>query len=222
MRAELVEIRQTTRRTAQAVLAKIHEPLRPANKRKPSVESQVEILKAALERLIGLIPDNTPAPAPPKRRLRAERSIKAVPRPIVEPVPVDDFLPLSRDPGQRDQEITGCKTLLLEIIRRAAYDWVLYRTSHRMLHRMLAEQAYTWIFVEAPPHPDWIERAAEGKELTSFASICEQLDLQPEVVRSYIRRLQPKNVMSVGRPAEYRRKEPPREVPASLPAHATT
>lgn len=223
MRVELVEIRQTNRRTAQAVLAKIHEPLRPANKRRPPLEKQLAILKGALERLARLLPDNAPpAPPPLKRRVRAERPVKRIARPIhVEPV-IDDFLPLPRDPGQRDQEITGCKTLLLEIIRRAAYDYVLYRTSHRMMHRVLAEQAYTWLFVEGPPHPDWLEREAEGKSLTSFASICEQLDLQPEIVRSYIRRLQPKNVMSVGRPAEYRRREGPREsLPQpALPAHA--
>jgi hypothetical protein len=105
------------------------------------------------------------------------------------------------------QEINGCKTLLLEVVRRAAYDWVLYRTSTRLVQRTLAEQAYVWLFVEAPGSPEWNEREQEGKHMMSFLSICESLDLDPETVRRHVRRLTPKNVMSVGRPAEYRRRD---------------
>lgn len=209
MNLQLAEIRQTARRTSQAVLAKIHEPLRPIRKRKPAVEIHLDILKEALEQLAHLVPGHLPEPEPlPRKQPRIARPVRHVQRRmVVEPVREDDFFSMPRDPGQREQEIMGCKTLLLEIVRRAAYDWVLYRTSRRMLHRVMADQAYTWIFVECPNHQDWNERNAEGKHLTSFTSICEHLDLQPDVVRSYIRRLQPKNVMSVGRPAEYRKRD---------------
>ena len=44
-----------------------------------------------------------------------------------------------------------------------------------------------------------------GKHLTGFIGICEALDLDPDTMRSHIRRLTAKNVRNVGRPAEYRR-----------------
>ena len=118
------------------------------------------------------------------------------------------------------QEINGCKVLLLEVVRRAAYDWVLYRTSRRMLHKKLAEDAYYWLFVEEPGHPNWTERAKVGKHITSFLTICNELDLDADTVRSYVRRLTIKNVMSVGRPAEYRRRSacPPGMEEEHMPA----
>jgi hypothetical protein len=113
-----------------------------------------------------------------------------------------------RDPALVQQEINGCKSLLLEIIRRAAYDWVLYRTSTRIVYKKLAEQAFHWLFNEKPGHPDWVERDESGKQISGFMAICSALDLDPEAVRVHVRRLTPKNVMSVGRPPEYRRREP--------------
>ena len=118
-----------------------------------------------------------------------------------------DNEPRSLDPALIEQEITGCKTLLLEVIRRAAYDWVLYRTSRRMLHKRMAEDAYTWLFEEQPGHANWIERDRVGKHITSFMAICSELDLDVPTVRRYVKKLTVKNVMSVGRPAEYRRRE---------------
>jgi len=118
-----------------------------------------------------------------------------------------DNEPRSLDPALIEQEITGCKTLLLEVIRRAAYDWVLYRTSRRMLHKRLAEDAHTWLFEEKAGHPNWEERNRVGKHITSFLAICNELDLDADTVRKYVRKLTVKNVMSVGRPAEYRRRE---------------
>lgn len=102
------------------------------------------------------------------------------------------------------RESEGCKALLLEIIRRAAYDWVLYRTSRRIPQRHFAEDAYIWLFQEDEQHPRWSERSREGKHLTSFVGICEVLDLDPDKVRGYIRKLTAKKVMSAGRPPDYR------------------
>jgi hypothetical protein len=105
------------------------------------------------------------------------------------------------------QEINGSKALLMEIIRRAAYDWVLYRSSDRLAMKQLAQQAYNWLFVEELGTVEWAERQREGKHITSFVSICESLELDPDTVRGHVRRLTAKHVMSVGRPAEYRRRD---------------
>lgn len=131
----------------------------------------------------------------------------------VAPVEVDKVSVLAlprreRDPALVQQEINGCKSLLLEVIRRAAYDWVLYRTSTRIVYRKLAEQAFHWLFNEKPGHPDWKEREESGKHITGFVAICNALELDPDAVRIHIKKLTPKNVMSVGRPPEYRRREP--------------
>jgi hypothetical protein len=115
--------------------------------------------------------------------------------------------PFVRDEAFIQQEINGAKTLLLEIIRRSAFDYVLYRTSRRLVYRALADQAYHWLFVEKQGTSEWAERQREGKFITGFEAICEALDLDPDAVRAHVRRLTPKHVTSVGRPAEYRRRD---------------
>jgi hypothetical protein len=132
---------------------------------------------------------------------------KTVTEVVSEIVEREVFAGRPTDPALIEQEINGCKTLLLEVIRRAAYDWVLYRTSRRLLHRRLAEDAYNWLFLEEPGHANWIEREKAGKSITAFLVICSELDLDADTVRKYVRKLTVKNVMSVGRPAEYRRRE---------------
>jgi hypothetical protein len=119
----------------------------------------------------------------------------------------DDEEPLVRDEALILQEINGSKTLLLEIVRRASYDWVLYRTSRRLAYKIMADQAYAWLFLERPGTKDWNTREREGKFITSFEAICEALDLDPDTVRNHVKKLTPRNVMSVGRPAEYRRRD---------------
>jgi hypothetical protein len=138
-----------------------------------------------------------------------EVEVETLPEAIVE-VEAESVLSLprrERDPALIQQEINGCKNLLLEIIRRAAYDWVLYRTSTRIIHRKLAEQAYTWLFKEEEGTSEWRERTDSGKQITGFMSICLSLDLDPGEVRTHVKRLTLKNVMSTGRPPEYRRRE---------------
>lgn len=114
-----------------------------------------------------------------------------------------------RDPAPAAEQGTLAKALLLEIILRAASDWVLYRAHHRMMYREYASSAFTWLFEEGPQHPHWRERTGSGKRLTSFISICEVLDFDPELVRQHIRNLTPQRIVSMGRPAEYRRKRAP-------------
>ena len=102
-----------------------------------------------------------------------------------------------------DSDIEGCRILLVEIIRRAAFDWVTYRSSTRLNKLALAEDAFTWLFVEAPGHPHWQER--EGLFLYSFLGICEVLDLDPEYLRSCIKKLTHQHIQRVGRPKTVRR-----------------
>lgn len=105
----------------------------------------------------------------------------------------------------RLREAEGAKSLLLEIVRRAAYDWVLYKDSVRPEQKALAEEAFSWLFLEEG-HPDFVLRKKERKEFTSFLSICDALDMDAHRVRSYICRLTPNRVVpgrqpSRGRPA---------------------
>lgn len=112
-----------------------------------------------------------------------------------------------RDEALIQQEINGSKTLLLEIIRRSVYDYILYRGSRRLNFKLLADQAYQWLFVECEGSKDWLQRARDGKDITSFAAICDALDLDIEAVRRHAKQLTPKSICSIGRPAEYRRRD---------------
>lgn len=137
-------------------------------------------------------------PSPPRARplldKLAQRKARATHTERVAPG-VDEF-------GDRLREAQGARALLLEIFRRAAYDWVLYRTSSRLDQKQLAEDAYTWIFVEDAGHPHRRMRRENHKSLTSFMSICENLDQDPEQLRRHVRNLTPNKVMSSGRPPE--------------------
>ncbi len=113
---------------------------------------------------------------------------------------VKDEEPLCNDP----QEASRCRALLLEIVRRAAHDWILYRTSTRLPMKQIAEEAFTWLFEEEPGHPWWSMRQKSGCMLTSLLNICEQLELDPEYVRERIRKLTVQQIMLAGRPAERR------------------
>ncbi|WP_394831822.1 hypothetical protein LVJ94_35430 [Pendulispora rubella] len=123
-------------------------------------------------------------------------------RPKPKQLAEEPELPITGHPS----DIAGCRTLLLEVVRRAAYDWVLYRDSSHPAKKALAEDAYEWLFEidEDSPGSGGDEEDAEG--ITSFLSICDTLDIAPEVLRARIRVLTRRNVVSIGRPAEYRRR----------------
>jgi len=112
--------------------------------------------------------------------------------------------------NDRVLEGVNCRVLLLEIVRRAAYDWVLYRNSRRLENRKLAHEAYTWLFVEAPGHPHWQQRKTDGYEAFSFISICETLGLDLEEVRARLRTITARDIQTLGRPPTRRRLPPPR------------
>jgi len=106
-------------------------------------------------------------------------------------------------------EAIACRVLLSEIVRRAAFDWVLYRNSRRLDNRELANDAYAWLFLEEPGHPGWVEKEKSGYILFSFVNICEVLDLDVDEVRKHLRKLTPRDIQTIGRPPT-RRKGTPR------------
>jgi len=111
------------------------------------------------------------------------------------------------EPLDAAYEAEHARALLLELIRRAAHDWVLYRSSSRLEQLELANNAYTWLFEEKPGHPWWIQREQEGMQLTSFLCACEQLDLDPDYVREKVKLFTPRAIKMAGRPAERRKKQ---------------
>lgn len=117
--------------------------------------------------------------------------------------------PSEWDPEPVDAIIAAeqVRTLLTDVIRRAAHDWVLYRTSSRMDQRELAYDARVWLFEEDEKHPWARIRKREGRELTSFLSICEIIDVDPDFAREQIRKLTVRDVKMAGRPAERRHRQ---------------
>lgn len=102
-------------------------------------------------------------------------------------------------------ESSACRALLLEVIRRASYDWVLYRTSSKLPNRLLAESAHHWLFVEEPISATGELRQRNGKSLTGFVNICDLLEIDPEKVRAKVRTMTERDIMGAGRPAERRK-----------------
>lgn len=116
-------------------------------------------------------------------------------------------------------ESSRCKALLLEVLRRAAHDWVLYRSHSKLANREIAQDAFEWLFEEDEDHASGKERISAVFNLddaevsgvrciTSFLSICEILELDPETVRTRVRQMDIQTIISAGRPAETRRVKP--------------
>lgn len=185
----------------------------------PSAE--VRLFEEALEELKTLY-----HPLPPRpKRARRPVDLTKVPKPrLVKKAPrleEDDLdAPSAWDP-EPIYEASRCQAFLMEIIRRAAHDWVLYRQSRKVELKALAEQAYTWLFEEEPGHPAWKDReralfridddetgqpAIEvgTRRLTSFLSICEACGLDPETVRERARGMTVEQVTRTGRRIERR------------------
>jgi len=101
------------------------------------------------------------------------------------------------------QDIEGCRILLVEIVRRAAFDWVTYRDSTRIDRKIIAKDAFNWIFKEGPGHPNWSEQ--KMFPLFSFLGICDVLGLDHDYVRACIRKLTYQRIQSSGRPKTLRR-----------------
>lgn len=124
---------------------------------------------------------------------------------VEAPLPEEDVHRLCREleddtAAQNTQDAAGAQALLIEVVKRAAFDWVLYRGSSRLEQKKIAEDAYVWLFQEEEDHPHWAVRVAEGKVVTSFLSICDVFDISPDVLRRKIRTLDPQRVLISGRP----------------------
>jgi len=177
-------------------------------------------------RLEHCIPDSGVGSSDPIRKFEGNNDAKCSPR---RPK-------YSEDPGLTDSawdpdpgglracdltvfEIDGCKLLLLEILRRAAHDWVLYRSSTRLAQKQIADEAYGWLFREEPGTRQWKERQKNKKHMTSFFSVCDVLSLDPAVVRRYVKELTVKEILSTGRPPTCRKrkeKRPAKVLPAPI------
>lgn len=112
-----------------------------------------------------------------------------------DPAPIDEQLEASR-----------CRAFLLEIVRRAIHDWVLYRQHSKLELKEVAADAFTWLFEEEPGHPWWQLRIREKRTFTALISICDVLDLDVETVRGRARSMDVRTILAAGRPPEVRRR----------------
>lgn len=181
---------------------------------------EVTAFEDALSLLYSLYRPPAP-PRPPVKRQRKPRPIKKPPRRAQERFDEEDLdAPSAWDPEPL-YEASRCQAFLMEIIQRAAHDWVLYRQHHKLELKQLAEQAYIWLFEEEPGHPAWRTREKAlfkvrdddgqtvvevgSRKLTSFLSICEACGLDPEAVRERAREMTVESIMKTGRHLERRR-----------------
>lgn len=185
-------------------------------------------------------PPAVPAPRLPRPR-RAPRLVKAPkPKAVRKPrqrptAALEELVVESAWDPEPLYEASHCKALLMEIILRAAHDWVLYRQHRKRDLKALAEQAFTWLFEEEPGHPAWSTRERAlfqveteagqtlvevgSRRLTSFLSICEICSLDPEDVRQRAREMTVESIMRTGRHIE-RRKSRPNSDSMSLEMHS--
>lgn len=157
----------------------------------------------ALEQLLGGLEVAVGPPPVPISQVR----LKPPPKPKEEPKEVSTESAWDPEPISSEIEVSRCRAMLLEIIRRAAHDWVLYRQHDRLHLKQIAEDAFIWLFEEEPGHHWATMRKEEDRHITGFINICEELDLDPEVVRAHVRKMDVKSIMSAGRPAERRHRE---------------
>lgn len=181
---------------------------------------QFEDVIRSLRMVYGLRPKSTLSPrlaGLPK--VVKPRTTKKPPRRL-EDVESVELSPSAWDP-EPVYEASRCKAFLMEIIRRAASDWVQYRQARKMELRALAEQAFTWLFEEEPGHPAWKDRERAlfkiededtkrpmievgTRRITSFLAICEACNLDPEVVRARAREMTVEQATRTGRRIERR------------------
>jgi hypothetical protein len=173
--------------------------------------------------------DRVAAPEPPPK---SETRLKPPP-PLVKPSPVHPVrkrkakkeVPVEA-PGDESSdnpeiEASRCRAFLLEIVRRAVHDWVLYRQQEKRDLKLLAHNAYIWLFEEEPGHKWWETRESsyvavrndDGttsfekgvRSATSFLAICEAVGISPERVRKQARSMTVESILRAGRPAERRK-----------------
>lgn len=201
--------------TAAAVLLSYTSPQAATSL---SISSEALMNRAMSCAFLSLVPEHVieppPAPAPPPPPVRMVYRVVDI-----------DAVTSAWEP---ERDGLRCKALMMEILRRAAHDWVLYRQHKTLMKQELAEDAYLWLFKEDSDHALHRERAAaelrteEGEMLkgarliTSFLSICEHLDLDPNTVRERVKTMTVSAITGSGRKPEARW---PKREPADFVAH---
>lgn len=160
----------------------------------------------AVDHLMRLVDGRMPPlPALKPRRRRRKRKKKLKPLQDSQVLTPSAWDP---EPVSVEIEASQCRALLLDIMRRAIHDWVLYRHHSRMALREIAQEAKIWLFDEKPGHPYWEVRHAEAEmQLTSFLGICDLLDVDPDFVRRRARSMTIQDIRTAGRPPERRRSQ---------------
>jgi len=79
--------------------------------------------------------------------------------------------------GFRGSGIPWYVRLWASVVRRAVVDWVLYKDHEKMKLRAMGREAETWLFSD------------DKSTMNSFMSVCNYLNLDPEVVRYKVRNL---------------------------------
>ena len=161
------------------------------------------------------MPAEPPIAVPPQIfKIRATRRKKPARKPAAA-APVPEPVPESPPP---ELEALGCRRLLFEVLKRAAFDWVLY-ADHAVgtSKKTRSTTAFQWLFREKPGDRDDVIRKRNGRELVSFLSICMHLDLDPELTRKKIRELSVERIRNAGRPPEHSR---PYDPSADIEVHA--
>lgn len=104
-----------------------------------------------------------------------------------------------------DNQSIAYRGLLAGVLRRAIFDWVLYRDHPDISRRRVAGEAYIWLFIERPGYPTWKRRLEEHREMLSFLSICESLSLSHDQVRRVAEGVSKMDIRRLGRPPTNRR-----------------
>lgn len=96
------------------------------------------------------------------------------------------------DPG--DLDVRRVRRLLLRIVYRSVYDWMLYRQSKSPPRRRLAAAGFRWLFI------NWSD---DG--FCSFRSICAIFDKKPQEVRNWVLTLDLRTVSALyrGKPTTF-------------------
>lgn len=192
LRCALIDVR----RGSVSLQCTAHGPTTEGQKRLSAVRCAK--LQKALSALDVLLNPPVAPPKMPSSQAKRRSSPPKMPCPVNLRglgTKLNALMPCAQDaPHDFNQEASACRALLLEIIRRAAYDWILYRGSSKIPNSIWASDAHSWLFLEN----------GEG-ELTSFLSICTILELDPCSVRRHIRTMTVKDILGTGRPAEHRK-----------------
>jgi hypothetical protein len=96
-------------------------------------------------------------------------------------------IPIVRLPPEEEEQ--RCRGLLAAILHLAIREWVQYKGSVHPEKARWADDARHWLFVEDTNSLEWRYRQETGMQMTSFIAICQELGLNPTVVREKVKKL---------------------------------